>query len=65
MDMSHMGYMVKAKFGVGYDIGGFTVSLGAGYELRNYTIASATEGGAAGNVMFNSIPIELGITIRF
>jgi hypothetical protein len=65
MDMSHMGYMVKAKFGIGYDIGGFTVSLGAGYELRNYTIASTTSGGTAGNVMFNSIPIELGITVRF
>jgi hypothetical protein len=60
-----MGYMVKAKFGVGYDIGGFTVSIGAGYELRNYSIASPETGGKAGNVMFNSIPIELGITIRF
>ncbi|HPJ88954.1 MAG TPA: hypothetical protein PK466_06230 [Thermotogota bacterium] len=65
MDMSHMGYMVKAKFGIGYDIGGFAVSVGAGYELRNYSIASAVEGGTAGSVMFNSIPIELGITIRF
>jgi len=65
MDMSHMGYMVKAKFGVGYDIGAFTVSVGAGYELRNYSIASSEAGGKAGNVMFNSIPIELGLTIRF
>jgi hypothetical protein len=65
MDMSHMGYMVKAKFGVGYDIGAFTVSVGAGYELRNYSIASSEAGGKAGSVMFNSIPIELGLTIRF
>ena len=64
LDMSHMGYLVKAKFGLGYDIGGFTVSLGAGYELRNYTIKPSGEG-AAGKLMFQSIPIELGITLKF
>ena len=64
LDMSHMGYLVKAKFGLGYDIGGFTVSLGAGYELRNYTI-KPSGGENPGKMMFQSIPIELGITLKF
>ncbi len=65
LDLNHMGYMVKAKFGIGYDIGGFTISLGAGYELRNYTIKPSEADGTAGALSFNSIPIELGITLRF
>ncbi|MEA1885438.1 MAG: hypothetical protein U9N62_13120 [Thermotogota bacterium] len=65
LDLNHMGYMVKAKFGIGYDIGGFTISLGAGYELRNYTIKLAEAVGTPGALSFNSIPIELGITLRF
>lgn len=65
LDLNHMGYLVKAKFGIGYDIGGFTISLGAGYELRNYTIKPAESGGSPGSLSFNSIPIELGITLRF
>ncbi|MDN5360345.1 MAG: hypothetical protein PWQ84_1408 [Thermotogaceae bacterium] len=65
LDLNHMGYMVKAKFGIGYDIGGFTVSLGAGYELRNYTINPTAADGKAGTLSFNSVPIELGITLRF
>src|SRR6056297_2415252 len=59
LDLNHMGYMVKAKFGIGYDIGAFTISLGAGYELRNYTIKPSDAGGAPGALSFNSIPIEL------
>src|SRR6056297_3142842 len=65
LDLNHMGYMVKAKFGIGYDIGGFTISLGAGYELRNYTIKPTEADGTPGALSFNSIPIELGITLRF
>ena len=65
LDLNHMGYLVKAKFGIGYDIGGFTISLGAGYELRNYTIKPSESGGSPGSLSFNSIPIELGITLRF
>ncbi len=65
LDMSHMGYLVKAKFGIGYDIGAFTISIGAGYELRNYSIKATEADGKAGNLSFNSIPIELGITLRF
>ncbi len=65
LDLNHMGYMVKAKFGIGYDIGGFTISLGTGYELRNYTIKPKEADGTPGGLSFNSIPIELGITLRF
>ncbi len=67
LNLNQMGYMVKAKFGIGYDVGALTVSLGAGYELRNYSIKpSSTEADAKpGTLSFNSIPIELGITLRF
>jgi len=67
LNLNQMGYMVKAKFGIGYDVGALTVSLGAGYELRNYSIKPGADQADAkpGTLSFNSIPIELGITLRF
>lgn len=65
----NLGYLIKAKFGLGYDIGGMVVSLGAGYEMRTYNLSTREEGNpdplARGSVTIHSIPIELGITIRF
>ncbi len=62
LDMTHMGFLVKAKFGLGYAVNNFVISVGAGYEMRNYSI---TVGEDKGSLNITSIPIELGISVKF
>lgn len=65
----NLGYLIKAKFGVGFDLGGMVLSIGAGYELRTYNLVTREEGNPdakeRGSITIHSIPIELGITVRF
>ncbi|HRW92286.1 MAG TPA: hypothetical protein P5560_04960, partial [Thermotogota bacterium] len=61
--LKDFGFLVKAKFGLGYQMGGFTINVGAGYELRNYNVNFGD--GEKGSFSIQSVPIELGITLRF
>jgi long-subunit fatty acid transport protein len=61
--LGEFGFLVKAKFSLGYTIGQFTISVGAGYEMRQYSVKPESGGNA--KITFSSIPIELGVTVRF
>jgi len=61
--IGEFGFVVKAKFSLGFTVNNFTIYVGAGYEMRQYNVKlSANE---TGKFTISSIPIELGVTIRF
>jgi len=61
--LGEFGFVVKAKFSLGYSVNNFTIYVGAGYEMRQYNVKPAAN--QTGKFTLSSIPIELGVTIRF
>jgi len=61
--LGEFGFLVKAKFSLGYTVNNFTIYVGAGYEMRQYNVKPAAN--QTGKFTLSSIPIELGVTIRF
>jgi len=61
--IGEFGFVVKAKFSLGFTVNNFTIYVGSGYEMRQYNVKPAAN--ETGKFTISSIPIELGVTIRF